>query len=1237
MIHAMRLLWALILVAKGAPDCHNPLFLVHWPGRACERMCPSKLNDEPAAATNLTLCKHWNGLSSCCNTGLEGAQLWAHQQWKNRLGWFVTSLRDYAAGMAMRRLTRVYDYADTEMRQLFDRAADAVAVSTEKFAPCLLALLQYVAGMICFMCDPQWDTYLYASDDHAAVQGHNKHYAEGVDYTSIVIGVSACTSLWAGCEAFSKYAMIAWERVLQCPLAKQIEQPLPDLEPFQSKSALCEWARSSVALHPMLESRHVNPQPSLPQLPWDARQAQTTSSTTAASFRQLAEALGSGWGRWFLVAALQQPDKVMAGSVPDHFGAAVQLELAGGEELGHISHIAAANSKAAETPAEIFIAARIGESKSESITRYKYVIEEGKVVLSAAVAVWPAEGAQRHATCLATYGGHLFVADDEGRISQLSAHAMDAGARIDGVQLQEMQMRTDSVGNTARVSITGLAVSEDGEKVYWSTPFQISSSPSSGGTVTEVLSEEQLQRLAGDQARVLTLALAAQLFFVVHKGGTIQACYLYRMHLDGETVALDFHWPVSKMLLSVSNDGRGSTLFAATPRDIYAIPSEFSTSATPEFVFDSKSEHHIPQLVSLDSFYVRGTDCILGNWTKVGQCSRTCGGGRQRLERPVLTKAAEGGRPCPALREKEEDCFDQPCPEEATDCLIGQWTNEAPCSATCGYGLLRQRRVVLRAAEYGGKACPEGRQRSVDCIITECGGYDFLLLATSGHLLSAQVVGLKQDLAWTNASAAGSLPLSNASETLLAVDSGDEFMYVAVHGGAEILRWSYSIGDGHILSFSSRHTILDLNADAHRHPQHIVDMKFYVGSLYVAVAQGRIFRINEDALLSSNTMAAVHELYKDLSRYLGDLRSLSVAGTYLLWTQSSQVTLGSVDGMKEEVSDRALLVEKSLQDLAGSLVEVVQAELAADATSFFVAVWDTDQATLSVFQVAISVETTSNAMVEHQQLRELRQSWTSRDVRLMLTPFSAFVHNRNEIWMFPTSISKDTTPSQISSPGSSNRISGCGFFFQKGLDCKVSDWLNMSSCSASCGGGLVRQAREVLAEPSLGGQPCPGDLEREVACNEMLCPVDCKMSLWKDSGGCSRSCGGGTIVQTRIIESHPMYGGAPCSKVLEHEVGCNSQPCEGTDCIFSDWIDKGACSRTCGGGRREQYRKVLREAAFGGRPCSDMNASRLVQCNMVPCKAEGFDPIAGGRASGFDFDISDFCDPSETLENCRGK
>ena len=33
---------------------------------------------------------------------------------------------------------------------------------------------------------------------------------------------------------------------------------------------------------------------------------------------------------------------------------------------------------------------------------------------------------------------------------------------------------------------------------------------------------------------------------------------------------------------------------------------------------------------------------------------------------------------------------------------------------------------------------------------------------------------------------------------------------------------------------------------------------------------------------------------------------------------------------------------------------------------------------------------------------------------------------------------------------------------------KFSGWMNMTSCSASCGGGVVRQAREVLSESSRG-------------------------------------------------------------------------------------------------------------------------------------------------------------------------
>ena len=119
-------------------------------------------------------------------------------------------------------------------------------------------------------------------------------FAEGVAYSSIAISTSTCSELWAGCAPFSKFVTIAWdslrhlmallliefdrlnrcvmmcwrrasldsrhyhrtinfriltsngrtkEKVLQCPLAKQIEQPLPDLTPFLDKPTLCEWAR----------------------------------------------------------------------------------------------------------------------------------------------------------------------------------------------------------------------------------------------------------------------------------------------------------------------------------------------------------------------------------------------------------------------------------------------------------------------------------------------------------------------------------------------------------------------------------------------------------------------------------------------------------------------------------------------------------------------------------------------------------------------------------------------------------------------------------------------------------------------------------------------------------------------------------------------------------------------------------------------------------------------------------
>ena len=89
------------------------------------------------------------------------------------------------------------------------------------------------------------------------------------------------------------------------------------------------------------------------------------------------------------------------------------------------------------------------------------------------------------------------------------------------------------------------------------------------------------------------------------------------------------------------------------------------------------------------------------------------------------------------------------------------------------------------------------------------------------------------------------------------------------------------------------------------------------------------------------------------------------------------------------------------------------------------------------------------------------------------------------------------------------------------MDCVVSKWTNLNTCSASCGGGTVTQVRSILSPAMYGGAACPAKLQRVAECNIDMCPVDCKVSEWRDEGECSATCGGGTLNRTRSIEVAP--------------------------------------------------------------------------------------------------------------------
>jgi len=86
------------------------------------------------------------------------------------------------------------------------------------------------------------------------------------------------------------------------------------------------------------------------------------------------------------------------------------------------------------------------------------------------------------------------------------------------------------------------------------------------------------------------------------------------------------------------------------------------------------------------------------------------------------------------------------------------------------------------------------------------------------------------------------------------------------------------------------------------------------------------------------------------------------------------------------------------------------------------------------------------------------------------------------------------------------------------IDCKFGDWSECSSCSMSCGGGESSRHRVIEQEPHLGGKSCDSsDLIAVQACNTQDCFQHqyCTWSPWLSWTTCTASCGAGIIKRSR--------------------------------------------------------------------------------------------------------------------------
>ena len=109
-------------------------------------------------------------------------------------------------------------------------------------------------------------------------------------------------------------------------------------------------------------------------------------------------------------------------------------------------------------------------------------------------------------------------------------------------------------------------------------------------------------------------------------------------------------------------------------------------------------------------------DCQVSNWSKWSSCSESCGPGTQTRTRTVVTKPQYEGKACPPQLTETSGCIVKPCP---IDCVVGKWSNLGTCSKSCGGGQQLRTRTVVTKPKYGGKACPPTKE-NIACNTQSC-------------------------------------------------------------------------------------------------------------------------------------------------------------------------------------------------------------------------------------------------------------------------------------------------------------------------------------------------------------------------------------------------------------------------------------------------------------------------------------------------------------------------------------
>jgi len=175
------------------------------------------------------------------------------------------------------------------------------------------------------------------------------------------------------------------------------------------------------------------------------------------------------------------------------------------------------------------------------------------------------------------------------------------------------------------------------------------------------------------------------------------------------------------------------------------------------------------------------------------------------------------------------------------------------------------------------------------------------------------------------------------------------------------------------------------------------------------------------------------------------------------------------------------------------------------------------------------------------------------------------------------------------------------------VDCVLDEWSEWSVCSVDCGQGRKTRSRKIKNPDEMHSQGCVGGTEEVIPCqgSKGLCPhTDCLWSQWNDWSSCTASCGGGMMHRNRAIQALPENGGAACEALTKGEASaCNLQPC-GEECVdgaWSAWEEWTPCTATCGGAYAVRERNINLYPNKCGRPAAGVK-HEYKTCDLPTCE-----------------------------------